>query len=214
MKIKKILILSCFVILFAGCKMIELKMMNIIYKPNVEKQGYSMFIPSTKLIGYIEGEGEYCYNFYYKYDTLNTIVYISYSGMNFNSDINAENIQNQYGDSIYNIRFEGDPDDLNHIQQLLYGKKDSSQYIPQLPDTLILEGNDGVYCWKDIKIKRKINVGYINIPIEKKEIFDQCLSSLSLLSDSSIIQDPLVVKFKKDEKNFIKKTNKTYNIKK
>lgn len=59
--------------------------------------------------------------------------------------------------------------------------------IPQLKDTTILSGIDNnKLLWKDVKIKKKITIGYLNVRKSKQKTFEKILESLELINKSSI----------------------------
>ena len=77
------------------------------------------------------------------------------------------------GDSISKYRFQ------NNDLVLEINKKLGKEIMKPLPDTLVLSGidKDGLY-WKDILLTdKRIALGYLNVPKEKKEIFDKSLNS-------------------------------------
>ncbi|TKG95122.1 hypothetical protein EYV94_10430 [Puteibacter caeruleilacunae] len=80
---------------------------------------------------------------------------------NFRRTPNFENIRS-LGDSLLHLRFQ----------------KEELRKQTALPDTFELSGmNDKALCWKDIKIG-SISVGYVNVPEDKKELFDKSLKTL------------------------------------
>ena len=90
------------------------------------------------------------------------------------SSLNANNIKS-VGDSIYKFRFE-----YGELFKKINLQKGYALYSPELPDTFELSGinKKGLY-WKDIYLNG-ISVGYDNIPLNKKKLFDDCLKGIKL----------------------------------
>ena len=94
-------------------------------------------------------------------------IYIS----NFHYSPNFENIRN-LGDSIFEYRFRND-NLIQEVNQLL-GKTEVK------PKRFELSGqNQKLLYWKDIQINN-VSIGYVNVPIEQKELFDKSIESLKI----------------------------------
>lgn len=134
-----------------------------VIEPSKEEM-YSMKVPKgyklKKLVGgHKEIEKQYIY-------PDSSIVYIGdfRSGM-----LNYNNILS-LGDSIANARFESIELKAKALHSI--GKEFT-------PDTVTLQGQtkEGLY-WKDIRIGY-LSIGYTNVPKERKDEFEQALSSFS-----------------------------------
>jgi hypothetical protein len=123
----------------------------------------------------------------------------------FESSDFSSNIYNikTFNDSIYRLRFEygaGVRATNKAIQRNYYSREellllnlnidiseldtfdlaDLKMKLPELPDTLELSGlNEKGLYWKDIYING-ISIGYDNVPLEKKELFDNCLKNTKI----------------------------------
>jgi len=88
---------------------------------------------------------------------------------NFTYTPNYKNIMN-LSDSVFQYRFQNE--ELTREVNAILGK----QFLTVLPDTFELSGHRDSLYWKDIKIG-KISIGYINVPKEKKKLFDKSLKT-------------------------------------
>jgi hypothetical protein len=88
----------------------------------------------------------------------------------------------ELNDSIYKFRFEYGLFGKGTNQAIKEGRLSAEFFnnLPELPDTFELSGLNakGLY-WKDIYLNG-ISVGYDNVPLEKKELFDNCLKSIKM----------------------------------
>jgi hypothetical protein len=144
---------------------------KVSYKISDIKMKYSLFIPKEYKRSFIEA-GEWQQENVYLYKD-SSLIYIS------NWDAPQSNYKNilTLGDSITNFRFKDI--DLARSVEKVTGVK---QKI--LPDTFKLEGMDAKQrYWKDIHFNgnsrsQHISIGYMNVPLEKKLLFDKALHTL------------------------------------
>ena len=67
--------------------------------------------------------------------------------------------------------------DLLYLKGQAVNKELGREVIKTLPDTFELAGrNDKLLYWKDIKIG-DLSIGYLNVPQEKKALFDKAIES-------------------------------------
>lgn len=212
-------------------------MVNIIYKPDECRQGFSVDIPAYKKVGYINGESDWIYIF--RYDDLKDgklfFISYSYSSISVYQFLLNEKIEKCYGDSVFiicengykylkdheeemkftynyqckngdikTVSGHGNPNDVIFTKLFLEQKgvshetlniDTSSIILHYRPDTLVYEGRDSDYVWKSIEIVGKIVVGYLNVPIKEKRLFDKCLSTVKEIDDISLETDIIVKTF-------------------
>lgn len=138
---------------------------TINFSPDAHKK-YSLKVPKGyEAKGYevtVEKERRYFYS---------DSSYIYFT--NFSITPNYENIES-LGDSILQFRFQNE--ELTKSVNQILGK----EVIKVLPDTFELSGidNHSLY-WKDIKAGQN-SVGYLNVPEERKELFDRSLKTLRI----------------------------------
>ena len=127
-------------------------------------------------------ENDYCYMFeYYNVDSFPATIYVHYFPMSFLVDEVSELVRIFYGDSVFCSYYNADVSDEEsfvfqplHIQQLI----DSVLRSLDISDTVILGGNDDLYAWEEIRVNNKIVVGYFNVPVQKRKLFNKALFSL------------------------------------
>ncbi len=159
---KRLIIWSVFLIIIIGCSL-QKEMVTVKYKPTKMSKKYYLEIPrgfTFEGYGAVGLENRYVY-------ADSSFIYVT----NFRNTPNYYNIR-KLGDSIAQYRFQ-DEELTTEINQL------SGKTVREfLPDTLEISGIqiNGQY-WKDIKIGC-INVGYINVTKEKKDIFDNAIKSI------------------------------------
>lgn len=212
-------------------------MVNITYKPDECRQGFSIDIPTYKKVSYINGENDWIYIF--RYDDLKDgkmfFVSYSYSSISVYQIFLNEKIKKCYGDSVfiicengykylkahekemkytYNYQCHdgevktasgyGNPNDVIFTKLYLEQKgvthetlniDTSSIILHYKPDTLVFEGRDSNYVWKSIEIVGKIVVGYLNVPVKEKRLFDKCLSTVKEIDNISLETDIIVKTF-------------------
>lgn len=193
-------------IIFVGCN--TNKTISIHYKPFESSRAYSMDIPKNYYLSLQIGNS-YSYLFSYKNGAY---IYISNElPMAYNSS-NSPIINNLFDiDSI-----------INHIVNSEYGS------IP-FSDTIIYSGLDKSFFWKWVYIYNKypkyiireskidksgneeiiylvnpnpydfLFVAYSHVSEKDKELFDKCIASLKFIEDTSLIRDPIITRFLKNE---------------
>ncbi|MBO9675761.1 MAG: hypothetical protein J7577_20105 [Sphingobacteriaceae bacterium] len=116
----------------------------------------------SKLTTLIGGHGELEKQYSYQDSSKIYITNFICSMLNYNNVLNL-------GDSISNIRLK----DLELTKALL--REQEKLYVP---DTLVLQGvtKQGLF-WKDIRMG-SISIGYVNVSVSKKELFDKMLNTL------------------------------------
>ena len=156
-------LLFTIVLLFLGCSTSK-GLKTVKYDP--WKSGWELFIdiPRQGDLEKFLGE-EVGYLFTYKDGCV----------IHVGENISTPNYANiiSLGDSVSRYRFQ------NNDLVLEINKMSGKELMKPWPDTLILSGIDknGLY-WRDIMITDKnIALGYLNVPKEKKEIFDKSLDS-------------------------------------
>jgi hypothetical protein len=158
----KKLIVYFFLVINIGCSL-EKETVIVKYRSTRSSQIYYLDVPiGFAFKGYgvtIESENQYIYN-----DS--SFIYIS----NFKNTPNYYNIK-ELGDSIFQFRFQNE-ELVSELNQLI-----AKSIFNPLPDTFELSGQQksGLY-WKDIKLGQ-ISVGYVNVPKEKRAIFDEAIES-------------------------------------
>lgn len=186
-------LLSVFLILLfaVSCKHSQYATVN--YKPFLKKEGYSISIPKKFQRMCLIAENDYCYMFTYKSaDTSLATIYIHYYPISFLVDEASFLVRKFYGDSVFCKYYDSDLDEEDILaHKPLYNEQmiDSVSHLLGHSDTLILEGKDDVYAWKEIRINNRIVVGYYNVPIRKCELFDRALFSLQLLDSTHDVDD-------------------------
>lgn len=123
------------------------------------------FLDIPKGYNFVISEVSAEYEHKYKYED-SSFIYLT----TFDVTPNSENIEN-LGDSIYRYRFQNE--ELRKEVNKMLGK----EVMKTLPDTFKLSGKDkNDLFWKDIKYG-EISIGYVNVPKEKKEVFDKSLET-------------------------------------
>jgi hypothetical protein len=164
-KIMKKYLFLLIVNVFIGCSSVD-SLKTVKYFPWEKGTKYFIDIPYGQKLEIIhELDQTTAYIFKYKDGSTITIGGGEYPP-------NKDHIK-ELGDSIYQFRFQNN--DLYLELNQIAGK----ELLKTWPDTLILSGLDknGLY-WKSILLSKKhIGLDYINVPKEKKELFDKALYS-------------------------------------
>ena len=120
-----------------------------------------------------------CYKIYHDLDCAKSICFYYPDSMliYFVGGVNSLNANNIkcIGDSIYKFRCE-----YGELFKKINLQKGDMLYSPELPDTFELSGinKKGLY-WKDIYFNG-ISIGYDNVPLNQKELFDNCLKGIKI----------------------------------
>ena len=165
---------------------------RIVFKPYEENKGYQIDIPINYIGFYSSGaHSTSVYTFYYEPDYYDTVRYKWFSVI-------------VPKDMLINIGNSNSDNWLNLVKS--NSDKRYNTFINEAPfgtDTLIFSGKKHNRYWKQISILTKsppirgrghieleeISVGYINIPLEYKALFDSCLLTLRPLQDTTIKVD-------------------------
>jgi hypothetical protein len=154
----------CFSFVLISCSTVHKK---IVIRCNDEKTVCNLKLPKFESYKPLK-DLDYARSYLWWYqDTV--LLYIT-NGISYN----LPNIK-QCGDSIYSFRLE-----YGDIYKKINLQKGEKLYLPELPDTFELSGiNNRNRYWKDIYING-ISIGYDNVPLEKKELFENCLRSFRM----------------------------------
>jgi hypothetical protein len=75
-------------------------------------------------------------------------------------------------------------------------------------DTIVYEGISNGLAWKWFHVSYRVTVGYVNVPLNKKSYFDNCISSLHVLQPDLIGGDNFWKTYLANEKRKGKKLPK------
>jgi len=167
------------------------KTITIYCKPDSVKQGVSCDIPSPNSFSWISGgEGDYVYVYGYSSPIRfrkSAILYCQSPNNPYIAAYNKRNIRETYGDSIYWRRY---CDDYAVLEELHTAGTFDSAWPDFQPDTILLAGENNKLAWKEIYIKDAVIIGYVNIPLKRKDLFDECLGTLRAIVDTEMVIDP------------------------
>ena len=194
--LKKIVMKSKLLIFFFGffvfsCSSYQYS--TITYKPFSKRLGYTLDIPANFIQRGLFAENDYCYEYFYNHkDFFSAIIYIHYYPMSFLIDEVSENVRIFYGDSVFCKLYDVDLDEEEapssqplHNQHII----DRVLQLTTCPDTLTLSGKNDSIAWKEIRIKNTIVIGYFNVPVRKRKLFDKALSSLRTIDSTDYIDE-------------------------
>ena len=178
------------VLLVASCKFPQC--VNVIYKPLISKKGYCISIPDNFRRSCLMIQNDYCYMF--EYDTVGSshaTIYIHYYPMTFCVGETYDLVRIFYGDSLFCHYYRADIGEDTQPCQPMHNQYviESAFRSLKSSDTIVLEGNDGLLAWKEVRIAKKVVVGYFNVPVRKRELFDRAIWSLQPFDSTGYIDD-------------------------
>jgi len=189
---RRSLVIALLMALFvSSCKIPQY--VNVIYKPLISKEGYRISIPEKFQRGCRMIQNDYCYMFKYdSFDSLLATIYIHHYPMTFCIGETYDLVRFFYGDSLFCHYYRADLSEEDTLPcQGIY-----SQYIIdsvfrslESSDTIVLGGDDGSLAWKEVRIAKKVVVGYFNVPVRKRELFDKAIWSLQPFDSTDYIDD-------------------------
>lgn len=189
---RRLLVIALLIILLvASCKVPQY--VNVIYKPLISEKGYRISIPGKFQRGCLMIQNDYCYTF--KYDSVGSsqaTIYIHRYPMTFCVRETYDLVRVFYGDSLFCRYYRADlgeedtlPYQPMHSQYII----DSVSRSLESSDTIVLGGDDGTLAWKEVRIAKKVVVGYFNVPVRKRELFDGAIWSLQPFDSTGYIDD-------------------------
>lgn len=189
---RRLLVVALLMVLLASsCKFPQY--VNVIYKPHTSKKGYCISIPEKFQRSCCMIQNDYCYMF--KYGAIGSspaTIYIHHYPMTFDVEEPADLVRAFYGDSVFCHYYRADLDEEDtlpcqpmHSQYIIDSVFRSLDYS----DTIVLGGNDGTSAWKEIRIAKKIVVGYFNVPVQKRKLFEKAIWSLQPFDSTGYIDD-------------------------
>lgn len=188
----RLLIIALLILLLvSSCKFP--KYVNVIYKPLISKEGYCISIPEKFQRTCVMAQSDYCYMFEYdSVGSLQATIYIHRYPMTFCIRETYDLVRVFYGDSLFCHYYRadlGEEDTLSsqpmHSQYIIdsvFRSLDSS-------DTIVLGGDDGSFAWKEVRIAKKVVMGYFNVPVRKRELFERAIWSLQPFDSTGYIDD-------------------------
>ena len=179
------------VLLVASCKFPQY--VNVIYKPLISKKGYYICIPDNFRRSCYMIQNDYCYMFEYAVTGSSpATLYIHHYPMTFDLEETADLVRAFYGDSVFCHYYRADLDE----EDTMAGQPLLSQYVIDsvfrsldCSDTIVLGGDDGLRAWKEVRVAKKVVVGYFNVPVRKRELFDRAIWSLQPFDSTDYIDD-------------------------
>lgn len=187
---RRLLVITLLIILLvASCKFP--KYVNVIYKPLISEEGYRINIPEKFQRGCRMIQNDYCYMF--KYDLVGSsqaTIYIHRYPMTFCIRETYDLVRVYYGDSLFCHYYRADLGEEDTLPcQPMYSQYivDSVSRSLESSDTIVLGGNDGSLAWKEVRIAKKVVVGYFNVPVRKRELFDRAIWSLQPFDSTGYI---------------------------
>ena len=234
-KYQIILFVSLFFVILSGCKSKDYA--AICYKPGKYRVGYSMNIPYTKQVSYSYGGSDFCYIFEYGKDTLSACLFIEYADNSFNGwwQFLINHMLEKYGEQAYKMV---KTDTAQYVASYLVVDSTGISFpVYQLQrrdrifnengqwggntrfwlldtlstvkaDTVVYEGISNGLAWKWFHVSYGVTVGYVNVPLNKKSNFDDCISSLHVLQPDLIGGDNFWKSYLANEKRKGKKLPK------
>ena len=119
-------------------------------------------------------------------------LYIHHYPMTFDLEETADLVRAFYGDSVFCHYYRADLDE----EDTMAGQPLLSQYVIDsvfrsldCSDTIVLGGDDGLRAWKEVRVAKRVVVGYFNVPVRKRELFDRAIWSLQPFDSTDYIDD-------------------------
>ena len=189
---RRLLVIALLIVLLASsCSLPQY--VNVIYKPLISEEGYRINIPEKFQRTCVMAQDDYCYMF--NYDSVGSsqaTIYIHRYPMTFCIRETYDLVRVYYGDSLFCHYYRADlgeedtlPCQPMHSQYII----DSVFRSLESSDTIVLGGNDGTLSWKEVRIAKKVVVGYFNVPVRKRELFDRAIWSLQPFDTTGYIDD-------------------------
>ncbi len=208
-----LLFASLLAVILSSCKTQDY--VTICYKPGGDRVGYSMNIPYTKQVSYIYGDAEFCYFFRYGQGTRSTCLFIEYADNSFRGwwQFLINQMLEKYGEQAYEMV---NTDTAQYVASYLVadsmgvsfpvyqslrkhhifnekGQWEGNTKFRLLDtlsavktDTIVYEGISDGLAWKWFHVSYGITVGYVNVPLDEKSHFDDCILSLHALQPDLI----------------------------
>lgn len=125
-------------------------------------------------------------------DSSHATIYMHHYPMTFSIEEPSDLVRVFYGDSLYCHYYHAELGEEDTLPcQGIY-----SQYIIdsvfrslESSDTIVLGGDDGSLAWKEVRIAKKVVVGYFNVPVRKRKLFERAIWSLQPFDSTGYIDD-------------------------